>query len=62
LQNASGQLRLGGMGGVAGIDMTAALKMAEAMGYDLRIAAELLPYGERGLVAALNKKVSNDDE
>lgn len=52
----SGQLRLCGMGGVAGIDLGAALKIADALGYDLRVMAYLLPSAERGLVSALNKR------
>lgn len=59
---ASGQLRLGGMGGAVGIDMCVALKMAEALGYDTRAAAELIPAAERGMVAALNKRNDDDGE
>lgn len=54
MRKASGQLRLGGMGGVAGINIGVALKMAEALGYDTRAMAHLLPSGERGLVRALS--------
>ena len=53
---ASGQLRLGGMGGVAGIDMGVTLKMAATLGYDARAAVELIPAAERGMVAAFNKR------
>lgn len=57
----SGQLRLGGMGGVAGVDLGTALKMAAALGYDERAMAHLLPAGERGLVRALNPKRDEQD-
>lgn len=59
---ASGQLRLGGMGGVAGIDMGVALRMAEALGYDTRAAVELIPAAERGMVRSLNKRNDDDGE
>lgn len=53
---ASGQLRLGGMGGVAGLDMTAVLATARTLGYDERAMAQLVPFGEAGLVKALNRR------
>ena len=56
LQRCAGQLRLGGMGGVAGVDFTAALEMADALGIDRGVVALMLPKAERGLVAALNKR------
>ena len=59
LLKVQGQLRLGGMGGVVGIDLAAALGMAGALGYDERALADLLPAGERGLVKALNKGDGN---
>ncbi len=58
----AGQQRVAGMGGVIGLDLGAALRMAEALGYDRRWAAELLPYGEAGLVAALNKNAKQTDD
>ena len=45
---ARGQVRLAPSGHVIGIDMDAALRMAEARGHDLGILSELLPAGEVG--------------
>jgi hypothetical protein len=49
-----GQLRLAPSGHVIGIDMDAALRMAEAQGCDLAALSELLPAAEAGLVEALS--------
>lgn len=62
MRSAQGQLRVGGLGGVTGIDLGAALSLAEALGYDRRAMALLLPAGESGLVAALNKREEDDVE
>jgi hypothetical protein len=51
-----GQLRLAPSGHVIGIGMTAAIKTAEARGYDLRVVSELLQAAENGLVEAMNQK------
>ena len=48
-----GQLRLAPSGHVIGIDMTAALRIGAARGYDLAVLSELLPAAEAGLVEAL---------
>ncbi|MDJ0685400.1 MAG: hypothetical protein QNJ84_11915 [Alphaproteobacteria bacterium] len=61
LLKCAGQLRLGGMGGVAGLDLGAAFTMASALGYDRKAMALLLPAAERGLVAALNAKRTEQD-
>lgn len=53
LQKVSGQLRLGGMGSVAGIDLNAAFRVGEVLGYDLAALAELMPYAERGLISGM---------
>jgi len=53
----AGQLRMSQFI-VVGIDMTAALKLAEALGYDLSGIAELLPACEAGMVSAINTKVN----
>lgn len=42
---------------VVGIDMNAALKMAELLGYDVACISELLLGCETGMVAALNEKI-----
>ena len=49
-----GQLRLAPSGHVIGIDMTAALSVGIARGYDLGVLSELLPAVEAGLVDALS--------
>jgi hypothetical protein len=38
---------------VLGVDMGVALKIAEALGYDLAAIADLLPEGEAGLLEGL---------
>ena len=47
-----GQLRLAPSGHVIGIDMSTALRLAAARGYDLAVLSELLPAAEAGLVEA----------
>jgi hypothetical protein len=48
-----GQLRLAPSGRVVGIDMSAALRLGAARGYDLAVLSELLPAAEAGLVEAV---------
>jgi hypothetical protein len=48
-----GQLRLGPSGHVIGVDMSTALKLGAARGYDLAVLSELLPAAEAGLVEAM---------
>ncbi len=48
-----GQLRLAPSGHVIGIDMSAALRLGAARGYDLAVLSELLPAAEAGMVEAL---------
>ena len=48
-----GQLRLAPSGHVIGIDMSTALRLGAARGYDLAVLSELLPAAEAGLVEAL---------
>jgi hypothetical protein len=56
-----GQVRLAPSGHVTGIDMDAALRIAEARGSDLAVLSELLPAAEAGLVEALCiDRVRND--
>jgi hypothetical protein len=43
------------MGGVTGIDLVAALSIGRSLGYDIEALAELLPFGEAGMILALNK-------
>ena len=43
---------------VIGLDFTAAMKLAEAIGHDLTAVANLLPACEDGMVAAINEKLS----
>ena len=51
-----GQLRLAPSGHVMGVDMTAALRIAEARGLDLTVVSELLQAAENGLIEAMNEK------
>ncbi|WP_316979962.1 DUF7697 family protein [Shumkonia mesophila] len=51
-----GQLRVTAGGAVIGLDMAAALAMAGALGLDGVAMAELLPYGEAGMVRAMNRR------
>lgn len=53
----SGQLRMAQFG-ITGIDMDAALKVSNALGYDVHALAEFLPVCESGLVTAINQKVN----
>ncbi len=55
-----GQLRLAPSGHVLGIDMTAALTIAEARGCDLGVVSELLQAAEAGLVESLNEASAGD--
>jgi hypothetical protein len=48
-----GQLRLAPSGHVIGIDMDAALRIADTRGCDLAALSELLPVAEAGFVKAL---------
>ncbi len=60
LTRCSGQLRQAPGGtGVLGLDLTAALNIGTALGYDRHALAELLPAGEAGLVTALNLRLQN---
>ena len=51
-----GQLRLAPSGHVVGVDITAALRIAEARGLDLAVVSGLLQAAENGLVEAMNEK------
>ena len=51
-----GQLRFAPSGHVSGIDMNAALKIAEVRGFDTGIVSELLASAENGLIEAINQK------
>jgi hypothetical protein len=55
LTRCSGQLRVA-LGAVIGLDFDAALRLGEALGYDLYALAELLPAGEAGMVKTLNER------
>jgi hypothetical protein len=48
-----GQLRLAPSGRVIGIDVSTALLIGRARGYDPAVVAELLPWAESGLVDSL---------
>ncbi len=51
-----GQLRFAPSGHVAGINMNAALKIAEVRGFDTDVTSELLSVAENGLIEAMNLK------
>ena len=57
--SAQGQLRVAGMGGVIGWDMTAVLALARASGIADDIAAALLPPLETGLVSGLRRSAGD---
>ena len=54
-----GQLRMAPSGHVLGIDMTTALRIAEARRYDVAGVSELLQAAEVGLVEALNENTGD---
>ena len=61
LTRCGGQLRLAPNGAaVIGLDLAAAIALATALGYDARGVAELLPMAEAGMVAAINRRLSED--
>ena len=51
-----GQLRIAPSGRVLGIDMTAALGIARARGFDEAVISDLLQAAEAGLIEAMNDK------
>ena len=53
----AGQLRTAQFA-IVGIDMNAALKIAETLGHETVCIAELLPSCESGMVSAINVKVN----
>jgi hypothetical protein len=42
---------------VVGLDMIAAIKIGEALGYDATGLAELIPACETGMAVAMNEKI-----
>ncbi len=54
-----GQLRLSQMVAI-GVDFTAALQIATALGHDACATAELLPALEVGMTTAFNEKLSSE--
>ena len=54
-----GQLRIVPSGQVLGIDMTAALRITQARGFDEGTVSELLQAVEAGLIEAMNDKDSD---
>lgn len=57
MTRAEGQLRLGPMGGIAGMDLPAVVALAAAAGVDRRIAWILAPYYEAGLVRGFAERL-----
>jgi hypothetical protein len=63
LLRSAGQLRFVPNGSVLGIDMGVALKIAEALGYDITAVADLLPEAEAGLLEGLARlRTKNEPE
>ncbi len=63
LTRCDGQLRLAPNASVViGLDLTAAIALATALGYDVRSVAELLPAAEAGLVKALNHRLASQQD
>jgi hypothetical protein len=58
----AGQLRLAPMGGVSGLDFTAAFACGQALSYDLAALAELLPAAEAGMVGAINNSLTGEPD
>ena len=54
-----GQIRIVPSGQVLGIDMTAALRIAQVRGFDEAVISELLQAAEAGLIEAMNDKDSD---
>ena len=54
-----GQIRIVPSGQVLGIDMTAALRIAQVRGFDEGVISELLQAAEAGLIEAMNDKDSD---
>jgi hypothetical protein len=55
------QLRLTPSGHVVGIDMSTALRLGAARGFNLEVLSELLPAADAGLVEALCSDRVRDD-
>ena len=59
VQHLDGQVRLSGMGGLIGYDMTAALAMARALGVDEAAVAVLLPEVEAAMVRKVREQMES---
>lgn len=58
-----GQARRAGMDGqMSGLDFGAAFQVADALGVERRVVAELMPYAEDGIVTALAKRAADRAE
>ena len=55
----AGQLRTAQLA-IIGVDMNAALKIAETLGHEVAAVAELLPACESGMVSAINEKIQTN--
>jgi hypothetical protein len=55
LTGSIGAIRIGPRGGITGIDPSALLIQAQALGYDQPLLVRLLPFAERGMVAGSAK-------
>jgi hypothetical protein len=50
------------MGGIMGLDFTAAFVCGRALGYDLGALAALLPAVEAGMIAAINDRLTSEPD
>jgi len=55
-----GQMRVAPMGGIIGWDMSAALALASALGFEAAPVAELLPPIEAVMVTKMNERMEQD--
>ncbi|MGL4963189.1 MAG: DUF7697 family protein [Inquilinus sp.] len=63
LKRSQGQMRCAGMAGaVVGLDMPAALRLGEDLGYDRLSLAQLLPTAEPAAIEAINRQVQSRTE
>ena len=63
LTRCGGQLRLApNASAIIGLDLTAAIALATALGYDARSVAELLPAVEAGLIKVLNGRLASQHD
>lgn len=60
LKRCQSQLRTIGMGTVIGLDMNAVISTSEALGYNTAAVAELIGFGEAGMMEAIQESKPSD--